>query len=1015
MVLDPFSALGLASNIIQFVDFGSKIISRSIEQYQSVLGTNAQHVHLESITVSLRSIAKGLSESSAADQQAKKHGEDSLRLLAIRCRETADQLLAEIEKLKVDPRLSGTSRKFASLWQAFASLKEENRLAKFEQTLEQYRSQLTMHLVALVRDQNSSLQLELRELQRLIRETDTSRADQLAQLQNDIGIIKKDAQQPFTLGELSTLQSRLSTVAVTGRYLSRESKLLDSLRFNSMTVRDSDIKEPHEATFRWVLDPQSLPPGDHRHCVKFVKWLEARNPKNGIYYVAGKAGSGKSTLMKYLSNDPRTVEALGNWAMDRKLVVARFFFWHAGTTLQKSQEGLLRALLFEVLRHCPAIIKDVFPDPWERTHVPNTYEWTRHELLQALLKVARQETEAVMFCFFIDGLDEYAGDHAELVDVIREMAAMPNIKICVASRPWEVFKEAFDQDSERRLYLQDVTKQDIEAYVLRMLEANASYRKEIQAQKSAEWYTSLVSQITEKAQGVFLWVFLVVRSLLEGLENGDPISILRKRLEELPGDLKKLFQRILDDIPRVYKETTARNFQVALTAVEPLQAMAYAQMDDDSPPNDSGSLTTPYSAAEIFRVVEKTSKQLNTSTKGLLECSPNVKLGGPAQTQYYGIFVDFLHRTVRDFLYENRDSIQEIAGSQLQVHKTICHALLQILQRNPFDRRDDLEMKRQIVRKIMFHARHTELLSGSPQVTLLDQTREMMPVELSDRDDFLGHCAAMGLCLYVENKIKRFGLQTPKDSRPLLHFALMPGFWASNLPTPDKNNNDMVTLLLEHGADPNEDYSGITVWSEYLIRLQKDIKKVGANRAVEIALCLKHKADPNVKDDGCALWGTFLEFPTALGDENSLVAVLESFVSHGADPNLPVKTFLNLTIWERFIEDLCDRRDSPRLPYDYDITEMLIRAGASLDVAPVSSLHDIVLACFPSLEAARLQHIIDEERTKRQKRKRFRFHRVFKFGSGKHRGLESPIPLPFAASKNFKAPPPANESRNLQP
>ena len=151
MVVDPFSALGLASNIVQFVDFCSKIVSRSVEQYQSVLGLAAQQAHLESITISLRSIANGLSESLAASQLMKKPEEENLRLLAIRCRETADQLIAAIEELKVDPRLTGTSRKFASLWQVLSSLKEENRLTTFEQTLEKYRSQFTLHLVTLVR------------------------------------------------------------------------------------------------------------------------------------------------------------------------------------------------------------------------------------------------------------------------------------------------------------------------------------------------------------------------------------------------------------------------------------------------------------------------------------------------------------------------------------------------------------------------------------------------------------------------------------------------------------------------------------------------------------------------------------------------------------------------------------------------------------------------------------------------------------------------------------------------
>lgn len=41
-------------------------------------------------------------------------------------------------------------------------------------------------------------------------------------------------------------------------------------------------------------------------------------------------------------------------------------------------------------------------------------------------------------------------------------------------------------------------------------------------------------EITNQAQGVFLWVYLVVRQLKEGLTNFNSVRDLGKRLENMP-------------------------------------------------------------------------------------------------------------------------------------------------------------------------------------------------------------------------------------------------------------------------------------------------------------------------------------------------------------------------------------------------------------------------------------------------------------------------------------------------
>lgn len=43
-----------------------------------------------------------------------------------------------------------------------------------------------------------------------------------------------------------------------------------------------------------------------------------------FYWISRSAGSGKSTLMKYLSNNLKTVETLQTWVGSEKLIIASF-------------------------------------------------------------------------------------------------------------------------------------------------------------------------------------------------------------------------------------------------------------------------------------------------------------------------------------------------------------------------------------------------------------------------------------------------------------------------------------------------------------------------------------------------------------------------------------------------------------------------------------------------------------------------------------------------------------------
>jgi hypothetical protein len=186
-----------------------------------------------------------------------------------------------------------------------------------------------------------------------------------------------------------------------------EERILQSLLFPSIKARYSQVANAHVKTFEWIF---KSPEDDDQSWSSFKEWLESGN---GIYWINGKAGSGKSTLMRYLYDHHCTQSLLTSWSDPVPLSLAAFFFWNSGTTDQKSQMGLLRALLYEVLSSHRSLIPVVLPDLWRDEHVCPTeyyrdFQWDIHGMRDAFQLLRVQDD--LRTCLFIDGLDEYEGN-----------------------------------------------------------------------------------------------------------------------------------------------------------------------------------------------------------------------------------------------------------------------------------------------------------------------------------------------------------------------------------------------------------------------------------------------------------------------------------------------------------------------------------------------------------------------------------------------------------------------------
>jgi hypothetical protein len=99
------------------------------------------------------------------------------------------------------------------------------------------------------------------------------------------------------------------------------------------------------------------------------------------------------------------------------------------------------------------------------SNAPCKDSWTRQELLQAFNVLSEEGNISTKLCLFIDGLDEYDGEHTDIIRILQNSANSPSIKLCVPSRPWNPFIEAFSGRWIKKMLLQDFTKADIKLYV----------------------------------------------------------------------------------------------------------------------------------------------------------------------------------------------------------------------------------------------------------------------------------------------------------------------------------------------------------------------------------------------------------------------------------------------------------------------------------------------------------------------------------------------------------------------
>ncbi|CAI0653755.1 unnamed protein product [Colletotrichum noveboracense] len=543
---ESLAALGVASNIVQFVELGFNITKAVIETYRStdINGLAERNVDLVAMTSSLKDRCTLLQDDAAA-----KADPITMALLK-RCIKVANELLSELEGLKMS-----TSDRNRSLTKFVKSIKAYWRKSKIEDLaarVEDIKKEIFERLEPLLYDHRKSLSEAMRSLGEASAAWNKATEKRLDAIARDLERLVNAQVVEQSTEDLESFAKQLSRFVDETNHRGNIRSILKSLHFAQIKERQNEIPRAHRNTFEWIFDESSS--------VNFTSWFQ--HSGQGVFWVTGKPGSGKSTMMKLILGHKTTKMLAEKWAGPRPLILVSHFFWSVGNKIQKSQEGLLRTLLFQIMVQCPEIIPKVCSERYS-SPFRALESWSIEELSQTFERIQHIQELPIRILLLVDGLDEYSGEPSELTEFLGAIANSLNIKVCCASRPWPGFLKAFGK-SRWTLAIHKLTQHDI----LRYVEDNMSEDAVLQALQHTQKHElqTLVLAIADRAEGVFFWVFLVVKSLLRGLQNHDTINILHKRLTELPSDLLQFFQRMLDSIEEVYVDDAYLAFMALLSA-----------------------------------------------------------------------------------------------------------------------------------------------------------------------------------------------------------------------------------------------------------------------------------------------------------------------------------------------------------------------------------------------------------------------------------------------------------------
>ncbi|KAI4271810.1 MAG: hypothetical protein LQ337_005731 [Flavoplaca oasis] len=551
--------------------------------------------------------------------------------LAIQCCETAKTLQEELDALRKPPG-SGVR---ATIKKAWLKKQKQKAIGKLKFALDKYEKALDSKILINVREtlgtfdakqegQSKQLGQQLSQLSSDLKACPLGFAGQLSS-EIDRYVTASEAQHEVTRDHVRTHITELNLSHIDQLNEQRRQQhdqqqhdqFLRSLWFGEIHTRMNDIADSHSQTLHWMFEDDATRPWD-----SFCSWLQGNDR---LYWINGKPGSGKSTLMKFLANNPRTRDLLAQWSFGKSPLIVGFYFWLSGSELQRSFKGLLCSIIHQLVYEDKQLVTKLLHGNTGLLSKRNTGDWSKQELQKILTQTINLLDNPL--CIFLDGLDEFdqKDDIDQLLNLVEASFESAMTKFCISSRPENYITKRLG--GYKQLRLQDLTAHDIDVFIRTKLKTTRTQWPP--SSIDDEYLERIIHTIANKADGVFLWVYYALSSLVRGMRNEDDFGVLLGRIEELPNGMHQLYLQMwnrLNEDQQHYQEEAATyfsyaaasfalNVKVPLSLFEMLVVLnpqLQSMILDDLSPQDPSNLA---------RECEKLKARIITRSAGLLELS----------------------------------------------------------------------------------------------------------------------------------------------------------------------------------------------------------------------------------------------------------------------------------------------------------------------------------------------------------------------------------------------------------
>ena len=671
----------------------------------------------------------------------------------------------------------------------------------------------------------------------------------------------------------------------------------------------------------------------------FVKWIQS---EGRIFWIYGKPGAGKSTLMKQLIQSKQTFDLMPGGP--KPVITVSYFFYELGQHQERQFKSLLMAILSTLLQTFHNT------DPRAVSSIMNILEslnpknqkrriWEEEGLKEALRGTLITCQSAARLLLFVDGMDECEGDHRGHLDFLRtwiesSTKSKLSIKACIASRDEAEIRLRLSMYPS--LPIHNFTKANISTYVTRRLGAAWEMMSRQPDYTTATFDQGLIDALVGKAEGVFLWVDLVVTQLTLSIEEEKTAKELRMQLDDMPDDLRDLYSRIVAKIPQRFLHDTTnflRMYDHSISQIGLRELIIkpqlftlwqfYAAAEDPSTAisckahfEDGFAEENTHSRQDLCAIMKR---RIQRSCKGLVHVEDTKDLPNAEVT--------LLHRTVKEYIIRDDNFRLLLARADQQLIEDPEISLMAMSLRllkvdlayepgwinwvSPENRESTSDVEKRekedavayeapdIVHYFLIAAAAAAWETGSSFKIYIDELDRVLSSRRPDgwaglyyrshesntredwNTDLLCLALAHGMDIYIEEEFKRIREKIlDRNQRPLMCYLFDESIF------PDVASPELLKPLLNNGADPNEQFQGFTPWT-WAINQQYHLNNIYGERYGDyipiFQTLLEHGANPtqHVYLNSSVTWAAYDFFPQTLVYTTTFHVILSiSYESH---------------------------------------------------------------------------------------------------------------------------------------